>query len=192
MQDPVEQLLREVKGAVERSTEASTKAAGAAERASTAANQATTAAKSVTQGLTNLEQKIERNHTEVGGRLQVLERYVFGSTPPPRPGSMPDDAWIAEQAEKSESNAVVPMLARIERKTDEGNSALGVGVRGLAKFYGTREGRILIGAIALALAGLVGGGAMRAPSSPPPAPTVQVVRVEVPIPSASTAPLGSR
>ena len=153
------------------------------------------ASTAVTSGLTTLSAEVQKTREELGGRLTVLERFVFGSDPPPRPGSMPDDGWIDAQAAKRDSNAVVPMLARIEQKTDKQSEAMGIGIAGIAWLTKTREGRAVAAGLAsvLVAAGAWVAAAVR-PSTAPPAARVEVVRIEGPvsIPDASTAPLNSR
>ncbi len=121
-------------------------------------------------------------------RIEVLERFVFGSDPPPRPGSIPDDGWLEEQAKKNpKSPAVIPTLARIETKTDAQSTYLGIGLKGAAKVLGTREGRAALIGLVVAIAAFLGGKGTSAP--PSSAPAVQVVRVEVPpVPDAGSTP----
>lgn len=185
--DPIETMLREVKGAVERSTEASSKAEGAAREATAAAVKSTQASNAVANGLADLQAEVMKN----SARTAVLERFVFGSDPPPRPGSIPDDGWLEEQAKKSpKSPAVIPTLARIESETVKQSSYLGLGVHGLAKIVGTREGRAALIGLAVAISAFISGKVTSNAPPPPAAPAVQVVRVEVPasVDAGSTPP----
>ncbi|NBU17465.1 MAG: hypothetical protein EBS48_10760 [Actinobacteria bacterium] len=132
-------------------------------------------------------------HNELQGRVRTLEVFTFGSKPPPRPGSIPDAEWLEDAAKASpDSPALVPTLARIERKTDEQSSYLGMGAKGLAKLVATPNGRNAIIGIMVAIAAWLGGKASTPATAPAP-PRIEVIRVEVPQPDAgSTGPLGSR
>lgn len=100
-----------------------------------------------------------------GRELRTLQRYVYGSNPPP-----PGDESLTEQARaafESASDAedaaeeahgdlvdfkasVMRELGEIRRELKPQSQALGVGVHGL-KWLSTREGRTLTAAIAAAL-----------------------------------------